>query len=67
MKDADEIIDKLKNGDVDISMVLLLTKDGERLYLHSFDDEIDALTYLEQMTALYRIDMIEKAIKRGMN
>jgi hypothetical protein len=57
----------LETSNVEATMVVLLTKDGERLYLHHFAGDVEALEYLEQMTALYRVDMIEKALKRGLN
>ena len=57
----------LETSNVEATMVVLLTKDGERLYLHHFEGDVEALEYLEQMTALYRVDMIEKALKRGLN
>lgn len=67
MPSNEDIRDLLDNSKVETTMVLMLTKDGDRLYLHHFSGDIEALEYLEQMTALYRVDMIEKAIKRGMN
>lgn len=48
-------------------MVLMTTKDGDRLYLHPFEDELHALEYLELMVASYRVDMMERVIKRSMN
>lgn len=48
-------------------MVLIVTTDGERMYLHPFEDDLHALEYLELMTASYRVDMMERVIKRSMN
>ena len=67
MKSKEDIKDILDSAKVEATMVVMLTKDNERLYLHHFESDLEALEYLEQMTALYRVDMIEKAIKRGMN
>jgi hypothetical protein len=64
---SDEIAKRLADGDIESTMIVMLTMDGERIYLHHFGDDIAALDYLEQMTSSYRTDMIEKAIKRGMN
>lgn len=66
MKD-ETIRELLEDANVESTMVIILTDDNERIYLHHFKSDIEALEYLEQMTALYRVDMIEKAIKRGMN
>jgi hypothetical protein len=65
--EEDEIFESIANGTIEASMVMLITEEGERIYLHKFDDEIMALEFMEQMTASYRTDMIEKAIKRSTN
>lgn len=63
----EEALKRFTDGDVDSSMVLMTTKDGDRLYLHPFEDELHALEYLELMVASYRVDMMERVIKRSMN
>lgn len=67
MSNMDDIIDKMRDGTIEASMIVMLTSDGERIYLHHFDDELSALSYLEQMTASYRMDVIENLFRRGMN
>lgn len=64
---VEEAMDLFKAGEVHSSMIIILTEDGDRIYLHHFEDEIGALEYLEQMTASYRTDLIEKALKRSTN
>lgn len=53
--------------DVESSMILILKKDGERMYLHPFEGEIHALEFLELMVSSYRIDIMEKIMKRSLN
>lgn len=48
-------------------MILSVTKDGERVYMHPFEDEVVALEFLEIMVAGFRNDLIEKALKRMVN
>lgn len=63
----DEAIRKFTADEVESSMVLMTTTDGERLYLHPFEDDLHALEFLELMVASYRVDMMERVIKRSMN
>lgn len=65
--DIDGVIERLKSEETEGSMILMLMEDGERIYLHPFEDEISALEFLEQMCASYRTDMIAAATKRGLN
>lgn len=62
-----DALKKLTDGDVESSMVLITTTDGERMYLHPFEDDLHALEFLELMVASYRVDMMERVIKRSMN
>jgi hypothetical protein len=48
-------------------MILCVTKDGDRIYMHPFEDEITALEFLEIMVNGFRNDLIEKALKRMVN
>lgn len=57
----------LDADNVDSSMILIVTNDGERIYMHPFEDEITALEFLELMTNGFRNDLIEKALKRMVN
>lgn len=65
--DIDDALRRFKNEETEGSMILMLMEDGERLYLHPFEDEISALEFLEQMCASYRTDLIAAATKRGLN
>lgn len=64
MEDA---LESLTAGEVEMSMVLIVKSDGDRMYLHPFDDDIHALEFLELMVSSYRTDMMERIIKRSMN
>lgn len=55
------------NDEIDSSMIIILTKEGDRMYLHQFDEELHALEYLEMMLASFRTDILEKVIRRSMN
>jgi hypothetical protein len=48
-------------------MILVVTNDGERIYMHPFEDELAALEFLETMTNGFRNDLLEKALKRMVN
>jgi hypothetical protein len=65
--DIDEALKRYQNDEAEGSMILMLMDDGERVYLHPFEDEISALEFLEQMCASFRTDMIAAATKRGLN
>ena len=54
MEDA---LESLTAGEVEMSMVLIVKNDGDRLYLHPFDDDIHALEFLELMVSSYRTDV----------
>lgn len=62
-----EALEALSADNIESSMVILLTKDGDRMYLHPFVDDISALEFLELMVSSYRTDMFEKIMKRSMN
>lgn len=63
----DKAIERFNAGEVDSSMVLLVTNDGERMYMHPFEDDLHALEFLELMVASFRVDMMERVVKRSMN
>lgn len=65
--DIDDALRRYQNDEAEGSMILMLMDDGERVYLHPFEDEISALEFLEQMCASFRTDMIAAATKRGLN
>lgn len=64
---ADDLIARFNDGEIENSMILMSTTDGERMYLHQFDDDLHALEYLELMVASFRVDVLEKIMKRSMN
>lgn len=49
------------------SMILGVTADGECVYIHSFDDEIEALEFIEVMAAGLRADILTRMMRRTMN
>lgn len=64
---ADEIIDEMKAGEVESSLILLLKSNGDRVYLHPFDTDLYALEFLEIMVAGLRCDVFESIMKRSLN
>lgn len=62
-----DIVRQLDADNVDSSMILIVTNEGERIYMHPFEDELAALEFLELMTNGFRNDLIEKALKRMVN
>lgn len=62
-----DIVRQLDADNVDSSMILIVTNEGERIYMHPFKDELAALEFLELMTNGFRNDLIEKALKRMVN
>lgn len=62
-----DIVRQLDADNVDSSMILIVTNEGERIYMHQFEDELAALEFLELMTNGFRNDLIEKALKRMVN
>jgi hypothetical protein len=64
---VDQALESLAAGNVESSMVLILTTEGDRMYMHPFVDDLSALEFLELMVATFRTDMMEKIIKRSMN
>lgn len=53
--------------EVESSMIVILTNNGDRMYLHPFENDIQALEYLELMVASFRADVLESVVKRSMN
>lgn len=65
--DTGDLMRQLDADNVDSSMILIVTNDGDRIYMHPFEDELTALEFLELMTNGFRNDLIEKALKRMVN
>lgn len=57
----------LTDEDCENSMLLIMQEDGERLYLHPFEDDLTALDFLENMVSSFRIDMMERILRRSVN
>lgn len=49
------------------SMILGVTSEGECVYIHTFDDDITALEFLETMVAGYRADILSGLFRRFNN
>lgn len=62
-----DIVRQLDADNVDSSMILIVTNEGERIYMHPFEDELAGLEFLELMVNGFRNDLIEKALKRMVN
>lgn len=64
---GDSIMRQLDAENVEHLMLFVLTKDGDRVYTHPFENDIAALEFMEGMTIGFRNDLIEKALKRMIN
>lgn len=49
------------------SMILGVTSDGECVYIHTFENEVMALEFLEVMTAGFRADILSGLMRRSYN
>ena len=49
------------------SMILGVTTDGECVYIHTFDNDIQALEFMETAAAGLRADILSSMYKRSMN
>lgn len=63
----ESVLRQLDADDFDSSMLLVMREDGERLYFHPFEDDLSALDYLETMVSAFRIDILERLMKRSVN
>jgi len=48
-------------------MILGVTSEGECVYIHTFEDDIKALEFLETLTVGFRSDILSGLIRRSMN
>lgn len=62
-----DVAEKLESEDIETFAVLILSKDGERVYLHQFEDDIDALEFVESMSASLKTDILRSLMKRMLN
>lgn len=44
-----------------------VTSDGECVYIHTFEDDIMALEFLETMIAGFRADVLKSLMRRNYN
>lgn len=58
---------KLSDEEISSSMLLYVSEEDERVYLHPFDNDIQALEFLETMVASLRADILEQMMKRSLN
>ncbi len=65
--DKSDVLRQLDADNVDSSMILAVTSDGDRIYMHPFENDLSALEFMELMTNGFRNDLIEKALKRMIN
>jgi len=65
--DKSDILRQLDADNVDSSMILVVTNEGDRIYMHPFENDLTALEFLELLTNGFRNDLIEKALKRMVN
>lgn len=49
------------------SMILGVTTDGECVYIHTFDNDIEALEFMEQAAAGLRAEILSSMYKRSVN
>lgn len=49
------------------SMILGVTEEGECVYIHTFENDILALEFLETMVAGLRADILSGLFKRSVN
>jgi len=49
------------------SMILGVTTDGECVYIHTFNDDIQALEFMETAAAGLRAEILSLMYKRSMN
>lgn len=64
---AIEELRQLDAGELEASMVLYINNEDERVYLHPFESDIQALEFLETMVAGLRADILENLMKRSLN
>lgn len=60
-------VDEFDPENLTESMILGVTDDGECVYIHTFENEIMALEFLETMVAGLRADILSSMFKRSVN
>ncbi len=66
-KKPDDTFEGLDPEELVESMILGVTSDGECVYIHSFNDDIHALEFLETALAGFRAEVLTSLFKRFHN
>lgn len=64
---ATDTLQHIEEGSIEESMIVYITTDGDRVYTHSFENDIHALEFLEVMVAGLRADILESIRMRSLN
>lgn len=64
---AKEVLEGLEPEEVMSSMMMYVNSEGDRVYMHPFDTEAEALEFIEVMAAGLRADIFETLLKRSVN
>lgn len=66
-KKFDDTFDGMEPDELVDSMILGVTNDSECVYIHTFEDDITALEFLETMVAGFRSDVLSNLLRRFSN
>lgn len=66
-KKRDDEFEGMEPEELVESMILGVTEEGECVYIHTFDDDIKALEFLETMVAGFRSDVLSGLLRRFSN
>ena len=66
-KKRDDTFGGMEPEELTESMILGVTSDNECVYIHTFDDDIKALEFLETMVAGFRSDVLSGLFRRFNN
>ncbi len=62
-----DFADGLELEEISSSMTMYINSEGERVYMHEFNNEVEALEFIEIMAASLRADIFETLMKRSVN
>lgn len=57
----------LENTELEESVILGVTADGDCVYIHSFDDDFRAIEFIEILLAGFRAEVLSEMFKRQIN
>lgn len=66
-KKPDDTFEGMDQEELVESMIMGVTNDGECVYIHTFEDDIKALEFIEVMAAGFRADVLAGLFKRLHN